>query len=152
MKKTLLLISIITFVTLFSCKKNYDVDPESTTAVKLIGNWEETSSVLVRYNGSWVKLSEEAQPLGTVSFNSSGLFSAQFSTNGPFEGNYNLSTDAYGEYINITCGNYSFVYKIEEITAYKLVLTLEKHNDTYYVDNVPYVAARSIKTVILSKK
>lgn len=151
MNKLITLISLTCLLLLFSCKKNYDLGPDQTTTEMLIGNWSESSSILIRYNGSWAKISEETKPFGTASFYNAGKFDGHIASSDLASGSYNVSSDAYGEYLNVTSGNNSLIYKIEDISARKLILTLETRNVTYYVNDIPYTAAKSIQTITLFK-
>lgn len=150
MIKRFLLLGLAFMLVSLSCKKIEERPWGQETKTLLPGEWHEVSSEIMWYNGFWSVVHQESRPLGTVSFDA-GSVTTYYPETGGTRSQYNLSADPYGEYMNVTNGNNSFVFKIEEITQNTLVLSLETRNEPYIADGIKYRAARCIKTVKLTR-
>ena len=151
MTKKILSFILVTVLLATSCKKDQKDENQLSTELRLRGSWQETSSKVVRYNGFWAKVQEESKPLGTTDFDTN-TFTAYYPGKAAMRGQFNISKDAYGEYLNLTIDKDSYVYKIDRITDKVLVLILEIRNDTYFVDGEKHTAAKTIQTIELAKR
>ena len=147
-----MLLSLLTLLfTLTSCEKNPENTPEPTTAEILIGSWQESSSTLFLYSNASTKISEEAQPLRKATFNTNGRFDYRYVNEAVLEGSYKLSTSGNKEYIEFKTPDNELTFTIENISAKTLTVSCETHNVTYYLNNKPLIAARSIRRMTLNK-